>query len=142
MNRNGTCKHHMIFKNDVKKLLVYSGTAMVSELLLEWKQFFDCLLKTQNALNFVNFSSSLLKKKWLFTSCNFRFIKNKIIEKVLLRIKWTYFWLSAKTQSMQTRELKSLFFTNSSKLRRLRTFFLKCSSMFMIFHYLCSIKNN
>ena len=70
----------MIFKNDLKKLLVYSDTAMVSELLLEWKQFFDCLLKTQNALNFVNFSSSLLKKKWLFTSCNFRFIKNKIIE--------------------------------------------------------------
>jgi hypothetical protein len=63
MNRNGTCKHHMIFKNDLKKLLVYSGTAMVSELLLEWKQFFDCLLKTQNALNFDNFSSSLLKKK-------------------------------------------------------------------------------
>jgi hypothetical protein len=97
------------------------------------------LLQTQNALNFVNFSSSLLKKKWLFTSCNFRFIKNK---KVLLRIKWTYFWLSAKTQSMQTRELKSLFFTYSSKLRRLRNFFLKCSSIFMIFHHLCSIKNN
>jgi hypothetical protein len=45
MNRNGTCKHHMIFKNDLKKLLVYSDTAMVSELLLEWKQFSIVYLK-------------------------------------------------------------------------------------------------
>jgi len=74
-----------IFKNKLKKL---STTAMVSKLLLKWKQFLHFLL-FRLFINLYDFSSSVLKKKWLFIE--------------LFRL---------------------------------------CSSIFMMFHHLCSRKND